>query len=361
MTPPGVCALAIGLGALIKALCGFGEAIIFIVVVTLVSALLDAPFLDPHEAVGLLVPVTFLSSMFLVGSGFGDIDWWMVRRAVPGMLGCGLIGVHLLVGLNPTVIRRWLGAFFLAVATERLISAYAERRRRCVAPILPRDTPSSEVIDERATDQMRLRRPAGLESLAAVLTGMSAGLLGGWFAVPGPPFMLFYSWFAPTSKGSLRATFILCTLSLNVVTTPSLLRAGIVRWELVPQYAAMLVASAVGTAVGMRLQAHVSMNAVMAVVLVLLCFSAVTMLAGSDGWLAVWITAALVVIAVSAVAIVNRCLPARDELPVACAECASGTVGSGWRKHTGGFSPLAHADDRRSSSSNEAVAPESSV
>lgn len=280
-TPVVVCLLASSVASCVKAVCGFGEAILFIIILRACSELALEPFFDARETVALLVPIAMASNVYLTCTGWRDIDWWLVRRGAVPIIGGSIVGTQLLIRLEPGLIQRALGGLFLAFVALNVSQAYAARLRRALAHKQRKPSQGSEAEERRS----------GWQSVAAVATGALSGLFGGWFGVAGPPFMVYFSKFQ-TSKGAMRTSFVFLALLMNLPTVPTLVRAGLVESRLWPQYAAQVTGMIIGGIIGLRLHARVSVQGVMAVVYILLFFSSVAMLSADDSALALRIALA---------------------------------------------------------------------
>ena len=222
------------------------------------------------------------------------------------MLVCGIVGTQLLVRLKAELGQRALGLLFLGFVGMRGTQAYAARARRLLERTASVSSPGSALpiadvdndppavsgahddLDDESLQEgdLNVSRVSAdgrtrVQALAAVLAGALSGLFGGWFAVAGPPFMIYFTQFH-ASKGAMRASFIFHALLLNVPTMPALIHAGLVNGELWPQYAAQLIGLTSGGLLGLWLHAKVSAHAVMAGVLGLLFASSAVMLSAGD-------------------------------------------------------------------------------
>jgi uncharacterized membrane protein YfcA len=198
----------------VRGLSGFGSAMIGIGALTLV--------LPPAQVVPAFFALELLTTVNLLPSVWGRVDWGSLRWVIAGCALTTPVGLMLLAQLDPNPMRLVVSACLTTIAIL-MLSGLAQR-------LTPRSTPGP---------------------LGALAAGSAAGLLNGAAGIPGPPAIVFY--FATTTTAVSRATliaFFLFTDSYGLAVAGGAgLLAG-VGWKLI---AVALPFSLLGIWIGQRL------------------------------------------------------------------------------------------------------------
>eukprot|EP00303_Exanthemachrysis_gayraliae_P009764 CAMPEP_0206019744 /NCGR_PEP_ID=MMETSP1464-20131121/29677_1 /ASSEMBLY_ACC=CAM_ASM_001124 /TAXON_ID=119497 /ORGANISM="Exanthemachrysis gayraliae, Strain RCC1523" /LENGTH=139 /DNA_ID=CAMNT_0053393653 /DNA_START=151 /DNA_END=566 /DNA_ORIENTATION=- len=114
MAPLWAVASAASAASCSKAVAGFGEAIVFHVLLHACSlATPGGPWYTVKEAVSIQVPVSLATNVAYTAVGFRQLDTWLCVRAAPPTAAGLLAGVHLLIAVDPAVASRAIGVVFL--------------------------------------------------------------------------------------------------------------------------------------------------------------------------------------------------------------------------------------------------------
>jgi uncharacterized membrane protein YfcA len=208
----------IGLAALaafvVRGLSGFGSAMIGIGALTLA--------LPPAQVVPAFFALELLTTVNLLPSVWGQIDWRSLRWVIAGCALTTPVGLTLLAHLDPNPMRLVVSACLATIALL-MLSGLAQRLTPCSTP----------------------------GPLGALAAGGAAGLLNGAAGIPGPPAIVFYFATATTvvSRATLIAFFLFTDSYGLAVAGGAGLLAG-VGWRLI---AAALPFSLLGLWIGQRL------------------------------------------------------------------------------------------------------------
>lgn len=221
-------ALALGLGQLVKAVTGFGSALVAMPVLLSVY--------DPAGALLLMVVSDLLSGPFLVRDVWPRVRWSLVAAMLAGVLPGQWLGTELLVVLDPTWIARLLGVVVAGMGMSFVLW-----------PVVPG---RGELADLPA-------RAGGLLALGA-LAGFAGGLLGGVVGAGGPPLVAYARhYFQPAFQ---RAQLVVTFYASSVVLTAMLIGRGAELGSLAALPWAILPLM-LGNRIGTRLAAVVSREA----------------------------------------------------------------------------------------------------
>ena len=204
-----LCAIVLGAGA-VRGLTGFGFAILAVPLMGLV--------IPPTEAVLLALVLQMLIGPFGVGKALGHIDTPLVAGVAAGAMVGTPFGLFILAATSPDIARLLIAAIAVACFGIFLIKR---------AP-----TPS--------------RAPSHVAA-----TGLAAGVLNGFAAMPGPPVILYFAR-SGVSPMAARGSMILVFFAAATAGTVTAWLRGLIDAHLALLAAAVFPLMLVGNHVGSR-------------------------------------------------------------------------------------------------------------
>ena len=319
-------------GACMAAACGFGSSLVFQMlwsVLPYCGVEVDGVG-DPVLALAILIVLNCTNSGPLIFMGVQDIQWNVVATILPPMLLFTPLGSYALVALPSTLLAYLLGLLFVTFPTYKIKSLALDQIAEWHAPPPPLDDGDAhglsadsdgdgsdlslvgfgfEFEDEEcslseqceseddleevllpvsdaeagAAERIVAQSSAGVQlSKMAIAGGMVAGagsgILEGMFGSGGPPIVMFFQSLPDLEKSMIRATYQICVASTIIMRLGAAIVFHFYHARLIPVYLSVIPATVCGTYLGNKLHHALPTRAVLALLLMVIFYSAVTLM-----------------------------------------------------------------------------------
>lgn len=330
-TPVLIVGLGAAAGSVLKALAAFGDNLTFHLILQLVSTLSAEHFYNVQEAVAILMPPNTLVLVVLTASTIADVDWWLARRILPAAAVGTVLGVQVLTHARPHALKVWIGALFLSFVAARAVGTLRAVLNGGLRGEAAAAQTSTEQYHDEAHDEIpqledrhhgvstttlaahpsrhpggssdgapavatvltatpgpivhdQEQRPKPLrcwDDVAALLTGLSAGFLGGLYGLPGLTVKVYFIVYL-RDKAVVRSTGMVLGLLNSSIAAVQLAAAGWVSTALWKYYLVFFAGAAIGSGAGWVLHNRVSSEAITQLIVTLVFITSVMAIADDD-------------------------------------------------------------------------------